>query len=90
MAERYVTRLKRCLTAIKILIVVSIAAIAALVIFIIVAAGTDMQSTNVNGLLIGVIVPGFLAAAGVAGALAVLVVAKITLNKLKKLGAEES
>lgn len=89
LAGRYVARLKKCLLLTKIFVICAVAAIAALLVFIAVAASTDMQTSNLSGLVVGVAVPGFVAVAGVIGALSCLVVAKIFLNKLKKLGADE-
>ena len=90
LAERYASRLARCLAAVKILIISSVTAIAALIIFTAVAFGINMQDSNPEGLLLGVIIVGFVAVACVVGALSAIVTAKITLTRLKKLGAEQS
>lgn len=89
-AERYAVRLGRCLTAIKILIIAAVAAIAALIVFVVVALGVSMQNGNPEGVLLGAIIPGAIAVACVAGALASLIIARITMVKLKKLGSEQS
>ena len=87
-AERYATRLGRCLTAVKILVIAAVAAIAALVVFVAVAVGVNMQDGNPEGVLLGAIIPGMFAAACVIGAISALVTAKISVVKLKKLGSE--
>ena len=85
LAEKYAKRLNKCLWAVKIFIISSAVAIAALVIFAFVAGGTGLKDSNPDGVLLGVIIPGMCAAACVIGAIAVLITAKITMNKLKKL-----
>lgn len=90
LAENYVSRLKKCLSAVKILVTCTMTAVAALIIFIVAAKGAGLQDSNPTALIIGIAIPGFLAAACVIGALSTLIVAKVTLNKLKKLGIEEN
>ena len=90
LAERYALRLKRCLTAVKIFLISSAAAIVALVIFAAVAVGINMQESNPQGLLLGVIITGMFAVVCIVGALTVILIAKITLTRLKKLGTEQS
>ena len=90
LAERYAARIARCFTALKILIIGAVAAIAALVIFAAVAGGINMKESNPEGVLLGVIIPGLSAVACVTGALCTIVIAKITMTRLKKLGAEQS
>lgn len=88
LAKVCVLRLKRCLFITKIFVICAVAAVAALLIFIAVAAGTHMQDTNLAGLVTGVAVTGFFALAAIAGSFTCLIIAKVNLNKLKKLGAE--
>ena len=86
LAERYVARLKRCLTAVKILIGFSVAAIAALVIFVAVSGGIAMNESNPAAMLLGIIILVIVAVLTVAGKLTTLLIANITVKKLKKLG----
>ena len=90
LAQRYADRLIKCLTAIKIFVIGAIAAVAALIIFAMIAIGVNMQESNPSGLLLGVIILGTLAVACVLGAMSTLVAAKITVTKLKKLDTAKS
>lgn len=84
MKEKYVSRLNKCLSAIKILVICAMAAVAALIIFIVAAKGVELQDSNPEALMIGVIIPGSIAAACVIGALSALGTAAVTLKKLNK------
>lgn len=88
LAALYAARLNRCLAAMKILIILAAAAVVGLLVFFAVASGINMKDSNPNGVLLGIIIPAGTAAAAVTGALTSVVVAKITMVKLKKLGAE--
>lgn len=90
LAQMYADRLKKCLAAIKIFVIGAMAAVAALIIFAMIALGVNMQESNPYGLLLGVIILGVLAVACVLGAMATLVAAKITVNKFKKLDTSKS
>ena len=90
LAQKYANRLNKCLAAIKILMICVMVAIAALVIFAFIALGLNMQKSNPEGLLLGVIIPGFTAAACIIGVLATIITAKIAMNGLKKLGTDKS
>lgn len=87
-AKKYVTRLRRCLKAVKAIIIATGVCVAALIVFAAVAAGTGLKESDPAGMLIGVLVPGFLALAGIAAALIVLLISAITVSKLKKLDGE--
>lgn len=89
LAQKYSNRLNKCLAAIKVLMICAIVAIAALVIFAIIALGVKMQESNPDGVLLGVIIPGIIAVACVIGALSALVTAKIVMSKFKKLAADK-
>ena len=86
LAEKYATRINKCLLALKILIISAGVSIAALVIFVVIAGGVNLWESNADGVLLGIVIPGIVASACVTGALAVLIAAKITIKKLKKLG----
>ncbi len=88
LAERYTARIKRCFLAVKICIGIAVAGIAALLVFICVAAATDMQSANPAGVLTGVIAAGVPAVLAVMGAFTGIIIAAVTLKKLTKLGAD--
>lgn len=90
LAEKYANSIKKCLSALKILMISAVVAIAALVIFVAVAGGVNLWESNPEGVLWGIIIPGMIAAACIAGALVAIVTAKITMTKLKKLGADNS
>lgn len=90
LAQNYANRAQKCLAAIKILIIGAIAAVAVLVVFASIALGVHMQESNPQGLLLGLIILGMLAAVCVIGALAALLTAIITIKKLKNLGADKS
>ncbi len=90
LAERYVARLKKCLLCIKIFVFCAIPACAALLIFIAVAAATEMQNSNLAGLITGVAVTGFFALGTIIAAFICVIIAKVNLVKLEKLGAVES
>lgn len=85
-AEAYVSRMKKCFTALKILIGLAVACIVVLAVFAAVAVGTDMYKNNISAALLGLTIPMLCAAVFFCGGVAVLLTAKITLNKLKKLG----
>lgn len=89
LAEKYATRINKCLLTVKILMISSVVAIAALTIFITIAGGINLWESNPEGVLLGVIITGMLAAACITGALAMLITAKITMTKLKKLGTDK-
>lgn len=88
-AEKYVSRIKRCLTAIKILIITTVAALLVLVLFIAVAAGAQIYS-YLTAAVLGLCIPMLCAALAFCGALTAILVAKISLKQLKKLGRVES
>ena len=90
LAEVYVSRLKRCLSAVKIMIIVTVAAVAALVIFAVVAAVTGMNESNLAAMLLGFVILGIAAVLCVTGALIALMVARRTMTNLKKLGNTEN
>ncbi len=85
--KRRIARLKKCLTAVKILVIISVAAIVALIIFISVAYGINLAETDPVALLTGVVVTGGISALTVIGALICLAVATVTISKLKKRGS---
>lgn len=84
-ANIYVARLKRCLGAVKILVICAIAAVAALLIFSMAANGAGMKESNYGGMLLGIILIGSIAVLCIIGAVVTVVVAKITVSALKKL-----
>lgn len=90
LAQKYANRLNKCLLAIKIFIISAVVAVVTLLIFILAASGSSLKDSNPNGVLLGVIICGMFAAACVIGAIAVLCTAKITITKLKKLGADKT
>lgn len=90
LAKIYANRLNKCLLAIKIFMISAMTAIAALVAFALIAICVNMQESNPQGVLLGIVVLGLFAAACVIGALSTLLTAKITMTKLKKLGADKS
>ena len=90
LAQKYANSLNRCLTALKISVIGAIAAIAVLVVFALIAGGAQMQESNPQGLLLGVVIPGIIAVACVVCALISLLTATITMKKLKRLGADKS
>lgn len=90
LAQKYASRAQKCLTVIKVLMICAVVAIAVLIIFAAIAVGVNMQESNPQGMLLGIVIPGMLAVACVIGALAALLTATITINKLKKLGADKS
>lgn len=89
LAERYVIRIKRCFIALKIFIGFSVAAVAALVIFAVVAVNSGMNENDPAALMLGLIIIMIAAVLSVAGALSSLLAAKITVTKLKNSGGAE-
>lgn len=87
LANVYASRLKKCLLAVKIFVSAAFVSVAAMLIFIAVAAGVNLQDSNLAGLVVGVAVPGFTALACIIASFICLFIAKITLNKLKGLGS---
>lgn len=88
LAGKYVARLRRCLLAVKILIIFTVAAIAALIIFALAAKGSGLKDSNPAATFITALSVGCTAAAAAITALAILLLSRITLSKLKKLGGE--
>ena len=82
-------RLKKCFLAMKITVAITVISIAALVIFMAVAASSDLKSADPTAFLTGIVVPASVALAGVLAAFTSLITAKITLNKLNKLDTRE-
>ena len=60
LAQKYSNRLSKCLAAVKILMICAIVAVAALVIFALIALVTKMQDSNPDGVLLGAIIPGMM------------------------------
>ena len=89
-SQIYVNRLKRCFLILKITVTCTVAAVAALIIFMIVAAGMGLKESDPQAFLIGVVITAGLALAFLIASFAALLIARITLTKLNKLDTREA
>ena len=89
-SQIYLARIKRCMLTLRITVILSMAAVAALVVFTCFGTTSGMREDNPQGFLIGIVITAGLSAGFVIASFTALIIAKITLNKLNKLDTREA